>query len=94
MRQAVWSWLRRDCPIGQILPWWMRAVRCLLFPLDSFYWWYSAQYGYDIMRDEWIIHGVRYSNTLCVQLAQARGELVRIERRGDVIVMLSVKEVA
>jgi hypothetical protein len=85
VRETVWRWVRSGVPVGQILPWWCVAVRCCLFPLDSFYWWYSKQAGYDLIQDVWVLHGVRCSGAMLRELFNSDGQVFYIKRDGDVL---------
>ena len=87
MRNAIWEFARRNHPEGQILTPWLMAVRCMLFPLDMFYWKMSRTRGYNWDSDTWVINGVHYSGAAMRQLANPRGETYRIEGVGATITM-------
>ena len=87
MRDKLWKWATVKQPAGVILPRWLVVVRAILYPLDTFYWWYGRQNGYNPQYDEWRIHGVRYTGDALRNLADAQGETYRITRSGEVVTL-------
>lgn len=92
MRETIWKLIRSRVPAGMIFPWWALAVRGLLFPLQFFYWRMNCAQGYQIMTDTWKIGGVTYSASALHQLAQSRGEVYRVTRCGDVVVLERLRD--
>lgn len=72
---------------GQMLPRWLIFIRYIFFPLDSFYWSYSGRNGYQVLDDSWIIHGVKYSDQAMRALADSKGEIYRIIRIEDRLIV-------
>lgn len=87
MRDRLWTLARSAKPAGTILPWWLMAIRAILFPLDFFYWRMSLTRGYQLRTDTWIIHGVKYADQVFCLFSDAEGETYRIWRTGDVITL-------
>lgn len=94
MRNTIWTWFRQKLPEGMILPWWALMVRAVLFPLDFFYWRMSKARGYQWQSDTWIIEGVTYSGEALRRLAKAQGEIYRVTRLGETVVLERVRNAA
>jgi hypothetical protein len=86
MRDKIWARVRKNIPVGQILPKWAIAVRAILFPLDFFFWRMSQVKGYQWETDTWLIEGVHYSNEVFRSLADSAGELYQVRREGKIVV--------
>ena len=88
MRWKLFDWIVRPLvPEGCILPPWAVALRWLLFPLDSAYWTMSRSRGYQWRSDTWLIEGVHYTGAAMRALACADGEVYRITRSGDTVML-------
>lgn len=83
MRKTIWRAIRRNIPIGEVLPWWAIAIRAALFPIDFLYWRMSLSVGYQWKKDIWLINGVTYSGETLFRLSKAKGEVYRITRIDD-----------
>lgn len=85
MRERIWRFVGRFLKEGCLLPWWAIAIRFVLFPLDSFYWSFSCRTGYQPWKDEWMIHGIKFSGGALRMLGKCDGGIYKIELRNDVI---------
>jgi len=57
---------------GSYLNKFQMIIRCILFPLSSFYWYMHKQNGYCPATQSWKINGVRYSNQFFEELAVSK----------------------
>jgi len=87
LRNKFWETIIRGYPEGELLNFWRFVVKCVLFPIDTFYWLMSKQRGYQPMRDTWIIEGIEYSAKALRWMAHADGETYRIVSDGKVVSM-------
>ena len=87
MRDMIWGAVRSKAPEGKILPWWALTVRCVLYPLDFFYWRMSQTRGYQWQTDTWLIGGVTYSAESLRRMAKAQGETYRVTRFGETVTL-------
>lgn len=81
-RLKLWHNILEDLgpPEGCILPPWLVAVYCLIFPLNGLHWLLLERNGpYDIFRMVWTIHGVQYSDQLFRQITFAEGAWYKFE---------------
>ncbi len=86
LREQFFQGCIHDCPQGERLPWWGIALRWVLFPLGTLYWWYSGRNGYCLNRHTWMIGGIEYSFHSLRLLATARdGQRFRVVRHGPLI---------
>jgi hypothetical protein len=90
MRQAVWKWARRGVPEGQIMPLWLMMVRAALYPIEFLQWRIGKWHGWQYESDTYRIYGVTYSMAGLRALSEADGELYRITRRGEVVIVEQV----
>lgn len=87
MREKFWRWLLEDYPEGCYLPKWAIVLRCILFPVKSFFWLVDSHNPYDFITDTWNILGVKYSGNMLFMLSKANGETYRIYRHKDRVTM-------
>jgi len=65
IRQRFYEWVGFDVfklKLGQMLPWYMIALRYVLFPVDTLYWRLSQTRGYQLRSNSWLIEGCHFSN--------------------------------
>jgi len=87
MRDKLWQFARRNHPEGEILTRWLKVVRWVLYPLDTLFWKMSQTRGYNWDRDEWIIHGVRYSPVVFKTLAKPDPDrYYQFRRDGELVI--------
>lgn len=80
-RLSIFNWLARGVPQGQILPSWLVAVQCALFPRRSLLYWLQRDCGFDLWTGCWTINGVRFSDEFFTAMAEPRRDMVyRFER--------------
>ena len=80
-RITIWRWLSQGVPAGQILPPWLVACSAVLFPRRFLLWWLQRDCGFDLMGGWWTIHGVRFSDSVFMAMAQPRsGVVYRFDR--------------
>jgi hypothetical protein len=91
MRNYIWKIATSKHPEGMILPWYLLAVRAILYPLDFFYWRMSRTTGYDPMCDVWKIEGVSYTGAAMRALAESDGEIYKFKRTGDTLTVERVE---
>ena len=91
MKDKLWELARRNHPIGKILPVWLKVIRWILYPLDTFYWSYGSKNGYNPNYDEWLIEGIRYTGSTLRVLSRAQGETYKITRVGECVKLESVE---
>lgn len=94
MRYTIWYWLRSRFDEGLILPRWAIAVRAVLFPIDTWFWWVALKVGYQSERDLWVIEGAEFSARTLHRLSHGRGEVYRVTRVGKTVVLERVGEMA
>lgn len=87
IRNKIWLVVTRKHHEGMILPLWLLIIRAILFPLDFFYWKYSLTSGYQWQTDTWKIHGVRYSGSALIHLAESQGEVFKITRKNGFVTL-------
>lgn len=87
MRDKFWRFAVRNHPEGEILTWWLMTLRTILFPLDTFYWRYGSKNGYDLRRNEWNIHGIKYTDEALRALSKSQGEVFKITKVGESITL-------
>lgn len=90
-RLRLWSFFLRWHTVGTLLPWWLVAIRAVLFPLSFFYWRLSKHNGYQYETDSWLIHGVRYSGDFFRTFSLPSGDRVfRFARENETIIIEQV----
>ncbi len=87
MRQAIWKWARRGVPEGQIMPLWLMMVRATLYPIEFLQWRICKWHGWQYESDTYRLYGVTYSMAGLRALSEADGEMYRITRRGEVVIV-------
>lgn len=87
IRDRLWDMALNNHPEGYIIPAWLRVVRAILYPLDTFYWHMSKTRGYQVQTNTWIINGVSYSSSGLRVLANAQGEICSINNVGGCVTM-------
>jgi hypothetical protein len=75
LRNKLWQLIVGHYSEGTILPTHILAIRVLLYPLDSFYWYMSNDRGYDWKTDTWNICGLKVSSGTIKKLGDAQGEV-------------------
>jgi len=75
-----------------VLPWWLVAIRAMLFPIDTLYWRLSQSRGYQPYSDTWLIDGVRLSSNAIAQLPKHVGRCFLVTREGDTLKFVWMRE--
>lgn len=66
---------------GCMMPWWLIAVYCVLFPFGGWKWLFFERTGpLDIYRMVWTIYGQEYSDEFFRRMAIADGTVLKVER--------------
>lgn len=84
-RNSIWQAIIKKIKYGRNLPRWAIFIRCVLFPLDSFFWYMSKSTGYQPFTDTWIIDGEKYTGEFFYHISKADGDAYRITRIDGVI---------
>jgi hypothetical protein len=79
-------------PEGSVLPLWLRGLRWLLFPLDSFYWNMRKTRGYQFETDTWLINEIQYSGEMLFQLSKINNGVFRIISDGKTVTMRRIDD--
>lgn len=84
-RLRLFDWILKKVkhPDGMVLPFWLRCLHCLLFPIQFFYYTVGNKHGYQLMTDTWIIHGKSYSDALFRHFTIGGDETFKIVKRDN-----------
>lgn len=93
-RRKLWLNIIEDLgpPEGCIVPFWLRLVYTLLFPLHGLKCFIDDALGFDCLRMVWRIHGVDYSDRLFARIAVSSGGLYRFTRVNGLVTIEQLPE--
>jgi|GEM_PF-6680089 len=87
IRERLWEIIVAKHPEGVILPWWLMAVKAVLYPMDFIYWKLSRSRGYQFETDIWKIEGMCFTGGAMRALARSQGEIYKITRIGECVTL-------
>jgi hypothetical protein len=93
LRLKLWHNILEDLgpPQDCILPAWLIAVRCIIFPVETPRFFFFERNGaFDVMLNQWTIHGVKYSDEFFRLMALSGGVTFRVDRVGDSFALTSL----
>ena len=92
IRSRIWNKIQHSLIEGAPLPVWALRIKMILFPIKYLFYRESRESGYQWDADEWIIHGIRYSDRAFQVFSQSRGELFRMRCQNGALNVTRVME--
>lgn len=92
IRSMIWNKIQHSLIEGAPLPVWALRIKMILFPIKYLFYRESRKSGYQRDTDEWIIHGIRYSDRAFLVFSQSRGELFRMRCENGALNVTRVME--
>lgn len=90
MRKKLWMIARRNHAEGEVLTNRLKAIRWVLYPLETFYWSMGRSRGYDWQTDTWLIGGVRFSTDFFMALNESIGDTFMVVRENSVLSFMRI----
>lgn len=93
-RRRLWFHILEDLgpPEGCMMPAWLVAVFCLLFPLDGLRSILDLESAMDLQRCTRTIHGIKFSDSLFLAMAVEDGRWYRFTRGPGGIVTVEARQ--
>ena len=93
MKDRLFYWLMQKAGVEpyHLLPKWARAIRWVMFPLQTTRWMLEDREGYDHKTDTWKIAGMSWSHQFFVEMATGKSDWFRAVGNENGRILFEVK---